>query len=119
MLVLLPGMWFLGTGTVITNDLRGRDRPGTASMLAGLAVFVTVVLDLTLIPPFGVIGAAIASDCAYAAFGIASLVVLARIVGVPVRVLLPTLRDIGVYRQLFQSLVRRLRPPVRAVDTAA
>ena len=45
-LILLPGMWFLGTGTVVAGDLRGRGRPGLSSAVAGAAVVITVVLDV-------------------------------------------------------------------------
>ncbi|HEY6962937.1 MAG TPA: oligosaccharide flippase family protein [Gaiellaceae bacterium] len=119
MLVLLPGMWFLGTGTVVTNDLRGRGRPGTASALAGAAVTVTVLLDLLLIPPFGVLGAAVASVCAYTVLGVASLITLARVVDVPVRALLPARSDLSLYRELALGLVRRARATPPTVDPAA
>jgi O-antigen/teichoic acid export membrane protein len=119
MLVLLPGMWFLGTATVVTNDLRGRGRPGTASLLAGIAVCVTVVLDLLLIPPFGVVGAAFASLAAYTVLGTVGLVLLARTVGVPVRALLPHRDDVSSYRGVAVSLLRRVRPASPSVDPAA
>lgn len=109
MLILLPGMWFLGTGTVITGDLRGRARPGTASALSGLAVVVTVGLDLALIPPFGVTGAAVASVCAYTVFGVASLVVLGRVTSVELRTLLPSFDELRAYRQILRGLVDRRR----------
>lgn len=47
MLILLPGIWFLGVGTVVQGDLGGRGRPGASSALAGLAAGVTVLLDFT------------------------------------------------------------------------
>ena len=93
MLILLPAMWFLGTGNVVASDLGGRGRPGTSSALAALAAGLTLVLDLILIPPYGVNGAAVASVCAYAVYGTASLVVLSRISGIPVRDLVVTRRD--------------------------
>ncbi len=114
MLILLPGVWFLGVGTVIQGDLGGRGRPGTSSKLAGIAAAVTVVLDLTLIPPFGVIGAALASVAAYTTFGVASLIVLHRVSEVPLRELvLPTRRDLGVYSQLARDALARLRGGAR------
>jgi O-antigen/teichoic acid export membrane protein len=100
MLILLPGMWFLGTGTLIGSDLSGRERPGLASALAGLAVLVTVGLDLLLIPPFGATGAAIASLGAYVVFGIASLIALSRLTGVSLPTLVvPGRSDFRLYRR--------------------
>jgi len=110
MLILLPGIWFLGVGTVIQGDLGGRGRPGTSSALAGLAAGVTVVLDFTLIPPFGVIGASVASVTAYTTFGVASLVTLHRVSGVAMRELLvPTHADLLLYWNLAHRVLARSR----------
>jgi O-antigen/teichoic acid export membrane protein/O-antigen ligase len=98
MLVLLPGVWFLGMGLVIQSDLGGRGRPGLSSKLAALAAGVTVVLDFALIPPLGVMGGAIASVCAYTTFGIASLIALHRVSSIPIRELVvPKRADFRLY----------------------
>jgi O-antigen/teichoic acid export membrane protein len=100
-LILLPAVWFLGTGAVVGGVLRGRGQPGAASALSGAAVIVTVVLDLALIPPFGITGAALASLCAYIVFGTSSAMYLARTIGVPVGTLLrPTRADLALYARL-------------------
>jgi O-antigen/teichoic acid export membrane protein len=110
MLILLPGIWFLGMGSVIQGDLGGRGRPGLSSALAGLAAVATVGLDLLLIPPFGVVGAAIASVVAYAIYGTASLIALSRVSGIPVRELIvPRRSDFARYAQALRSLPGRLR----------
>jgi len=77
-LVLLPGIWFLSTGNLVANVLAAHGRPGTGSLLAALQAGLTIGLDLALIPPFGAVGAALASTLAYTVFGLASLVVLGR-----------------------------------------
>lgn len=98
MLVLLPGVWFAGMGGVIQGDLSGRGRPGLSSQLAGLAAVVTVVLNLALIPPLGVLGAALASVVAYTTYGVASLIALHRISGITIRrLLVPTRADFALY----------------------
>jgi O-antigen/teichoic acid export membrane protein len=110
MFIILPGMWFLSTGAVVAGDLRGRGRPGASSALAGGAVAVTVVLDLALIPSLGVPGAAIASVVAYTVYGVSSLVVLARVSGIPLRRLtLPTRADLTLYRDVAGRALTRLR----------
>jgi O-antigen/teichoic acid export membrane protein len=110
LLVLLPGMWFMGTGSLVVGDLRGRGRPGLASAVKGGAALVTIGLDLALIPAFGVVGAAVASSLAYAAFGIGSLVVLSRLARVPIRRLaVPTRHDLALYRRVGSTLLGRLR----------
>jgi O-antigen/teichoic acid export membrane protein len=110
MFIILPGIWFLNAGTVVNASLGGRGRPGLTSMLSGVALAVTVLLDLLLIPPFGVTGAAIASLCAYTAYGIAALVVAGRITGIaPWRLVRPTLADLRVYSGAARMLLARAR----------
>lgn len=110
MLILLPGVWFLGVGVVVQGDLGGRGRPGTSSALAGLAAGATVVLDFALIPPLGAVGAALASVVAYTTFGMASLIALHRASGVSLRrLVLPTRSDLAQYRALPRRAVSQLR----------
>jgi O-antigen/teichoic acid export membrane protein len=110
MLILLPGIWFLGMGTVIQGDLSGRGRPGLSSTLVGVAAVVTVALDFALIPPLGVPGAALASVAAYSTYGIASLIALHRVTGIPVReLLIPTRQDFEAYRAVIRRGLAALR----------
>ncbi len=64
--VLLIGLAGSGVIGVISAFLQGAGRPGLYSAAVGAGLPVTVVLDLLLIPHFGVIGAAVASTAAYA-----------------------------------------------------
>ena len=112
--ILLPGVWFLGTSAVVASVLSGRGQPGLASTLAGATAVLTVALDLALIPPLGVPGAALASLIAYTAFGIASLITLSRVTGIPVRILVvPQRRDFHAYGA---ALRRVLSPAARGTD---
>lgn len=65
LLALLPGVVLLGSGKVLANELTGRGYPQYNSFTAGMALIVTILLDLVLIPRFGLLGAAIASTCSY------------------------------------------------------
>jgi O-antigen/teichoic acid export membrane protein len=65
MLVLLPGVVLLGGAKVLTNEIAGRGYPHYNSVNSGLALIITVVLDLLLIPRYGIVGAALASSIAY------------------------------------------------------
>jgi O-antigen/teichoic acid export membrane protein len=67
MLVLLPGVVLLGGAKVLTNEIAGRGYPHYNSVNSGLALILTVILDLVLIPRYGVLGAALASSLAYTA----------------------------------------------------
>jgi O-antigen/teichoic acid export membrane protein len=70
--ILLGGLAGGGVVGVVSAYLYGVGRPGLNSLGMGAGVVVTVVLDLLLIPRFGIVGAAVASSVAY----ITSLAVL-------------------------------------------
>jgi stage V sporulation protein B len=115
--IILPGVWFFGTGLVAANDLNGRGRPGLSSALSAVAVSITLGLDFLLIPPYGVTGAAIASLVAYTVLGVTSLIALGRVSGVRTRDLMPTRAELALYpaasRVVFsrvQSFVAGLSP---------
>jgi O-antigen/teichoic acid export membrane protein len=98
MYILLPGVFFLGCGQVVTGNLRGVGRPGVSSWLAAGAVVVTLGLDFALIPSHGIDGAALASSIAYIAYGTAGVVALSRVTELPIRSLaLVTRRDLRPY----------------------
>jgi O-antigen/teichoic acid export membrane protein len=73
-LLLLPGTWALGMWKNIMNDLAVRGYPAYKSYTSGVAVILTILLDIALIPGWGIAGAAVASSIAYyAAFGVGLL----------------------------------------------
>jgi O-antigen/teichoic acid export membrane protein len=69
LLLLLPGIWALGLWKNFMNDLSVRGYPTIKSYTSGVAVLLTVVLDILLIPRWGINGAAIASSIAYLTAG--------------------------------------------------
>jgi O-antigen/teichoic acid export membrane protein len=73
LLALLPGAVLLGGAKVLINEIAGRGYPHYNSISAGLALVLTVILDLVLIPRHGVLGAAIASSVAYTAIFVAAV----------------------------------------------
>jgi stage V sporulation protein B len=108
MLLLLPGVLFLGLGVVVSGDLQGRGRPSVSSSLAGMAAVITVGLDFALVPPYGVTGAAVASLIAYALYGTASVAVLARVADISLReLLLPRRADFEALRAFISSRRKR------------
>jgi O-antigen/teichoic acid export membrane protein len=63
--VLLAGMLLAGASGVASAYLYGRGSPGLNSIVLGIGLVITVVLDLLLIPRYGALGAATASTAAY------------------------------------------------------
>lgn len=74
--ILLPGVFAMTVGILAANHLIGFGRPGATAYAGATALVVTVVLDLLLIPRYGIIGAAIASTLAYTAYAIVTIVFL-------------------------------------------
>jgi O-antigen/teichoic acid export membrane protein len=77
--VLLVGMLLGGAAGVASGYLYARGRPGLNSVGMGIGVVLTVVLDATLIPAHGAMGAAIASTIAYLVSDGALIVMLLRL----------------------------------------
>lgn len=73
LLLLLPGVVLLGGARVLLDAIAGRGQPHYSSLCFGLGFLLTVVLDLLLIPRYGVPGASVASTLAYGTMFLASL----------------------------------------------
>jgi O-antigen/teichoic acid export membrane protein len=104
--ILLPGVWMLAYGNICAFVLGGKKRPGSSSLLAGAATVLTVILDLALIPPFGAVGAAIAATAASTLFGLASLLLVGRLIGTPAYKLM--LVTLGEARNYWNAAMTRL-----------
>jgi lipopolysaccharide/colanic/teichoic acid biosynthesis glycosyltransferase/O-antigen/teichoic acid export membrane protein len=63
--ILLIGLAPEGVAAVSSAFLYGTGRPGLSSLAMGAGLAVTVGMDLLLIPPFGAVGAAVASCAAF------------------------------------------------------
>lgn len=68
---LLPGVVAMSGGLMLSSYVFSRGRPILNTYSTAATVLVTLALDLVLIPPFGIEGAAVASSTAYTAtFGL-------------------------------------------------
>ncbi len=65
LLILLPGIVLLGGGKVLTNEITGRGYPHYNAVAAAVGLGFTILLDIVLIPKWGIAGAAVASSVAY------------------------------------------------------
>jgi O-antigen/teichoic acid export membrane protein/O-antigen ligase len=63
--ILLFGLVGEGVAGLVSAYLYGVGRPGANSLALGVSVVVTIVLDVTLIPRYHAVGAAVASAVAY------------------------------------------------------
>lgn len=79
---------------MIASDLKGRGRPGLASLGSAVMAVAIVALDVALIPRWGLVGAAVASIGAYTLSAVALLGWYRRVTGAPLTALLPGPADV-------------------------
>ena len=107
--LLLPGIVSLAPTRVIASYLSGIGKPIYTTYIAAGAVILTVVLDLLLIPPFGISGAAAASSIVYTCTAVASVVVFKFESGAGLmETLVVRPDDFARYRRVLNSTLRRL-----------
>ena len=92
-LILAPGAIGFLVMRVFATALMGAALPGRSSVPPMAALVTGVVLDLVLMPPYGASGAAVASTAAFAAGGIAGIVLYRRVDRFALRELAPGRTD--------------------------
>jgi O-antigen/teichoic acid export membrane protein len=107
--LLLPGIVSLAAARVIAGYLSGIGKPIYTSYIAAGAVVLTVVLDLLLIPPYGISGAAAASSIVYTCTAAASVWIFKLESGAGLmETLVVRLDDFVRYRRVLDSTMRRI-----------
>jgi O-antigen/teichoic acid export membrane protein len=107
--LLLPGIVSMAAAKVISSYLSGIGKPIYTTYIAAGAVILTVVLDLLLIPPYGIGGAAVASSIVYTCTAVASVWILRIESGAGwLETLVVRPDDFARYRRVVDSTVRRL-----------
>jgi O-antigen/teichoic acid export membrane protein len=95
---LAPGLLALGVTRSLSPYLLRLDRPWLMSGIALLALLVNVVLNLLLIPRWGVVGCACASSAGWLVFAGCQLAWFTRTTGTPTAALLPDRSDLARLR---------------------
>ena len=86
--------------------------PGMASSVAFAVAAVSLVLYFALVPPYGYIGAAVASSIAYATGFVINALIFRRFTGIGViRVLVPTAEEARRIAGVLGAVRRRLVGP--------
>jgi ribosomal protein S18 acetylase RimI-like enzyme len=87
-LYLLPGIISMVVTKIISADLNGRGKTQYTTYASVATVFLILVLDIILIPRFGIAGAAIAASIAYITSSIMMVTFFRRETGLPLRQIL-------------------------------
>jgi stage V sporulation protein B len=103
LLLLLPGTASLGLANLYFAELGGRGRAGYGSIVIAINSVMMILLDLVLIPLWGINGAAIASSVVYAMGFSFALFAVQRESGIRFRELILVRRDdLMIYKTLIQ-----------------
>jgi O-antigen/teichoic acid export membrane protein len=105
--VLVLGSFGMIALKLLGNALVAQGFPLLQSLAIGAGFALTVALDIMLIPPFGGLGAALASMIAYTAAGVVVAAAFARALEAPARELLPRPSDATALAHRARELVRR------------
>jgi O-antigen/teichoic acid export membrane protein len=108
LLILLPGLVAFASVNVLSAHVAGLGRPRLNLYVSLAGLVATLVLDLTLIPPFGMYGAAAASTVSYLSGAVVMALLFSRETGIRARSLIPLPADLV-------ALARRLGPLVGRV----
>lgn len=104
LVILLPGIIAFGIGGVLAADLAGRGKPQFAAY-SSLACFISnIILNIVLIPRFGISGSALASAISYWVDTLVILIAFLKISKKPLsEVLLIKTQDFKDYLRLLDS----------------
>lgn len=110
LLLLLPGIIVFSSANVLAAYLAGIGKPRLNLLVSCVSLVVTILLDLTLIPRLGIVGASIASTASYTVAAVMLVVLFTRETGASVRqVLLPSLADLKFVMTLARPMLVRAR----------
>jgi len=109
--LILPGIAVFSTVNILAAYLAGIGQPRLNLAVAVVALFVTISLDLYLIPKFDIVGASLASTASYSVSALLTVILYIRKTGSPLRqILLPTSEDLSFAMQLIRPLRKRSGP---------
>lgn len=115
LIALAPGVVALATARAISPYLVRSDQPKVMTLATTGAMVANIVLNLLMIPVWGIVGSAIASSIAYALLGAFYAGWLCRVAGLPAAALSPRLSDVMALSGLVRS-VGRSKPPIAQED---
>ncbi|MEE8391881.1 MAG: flippase, partial [Anaerolineae bacterium] len=78
LIVLSPGVVAMSLYKVLTRNFSSRNRQQVSVLVVAVGLTLNVILNALLIPHLAIVGAALASSCAYGAMGLALLLAFRR-----------------------------------------
>ena len=107
-LYLIPGVIIFSTGRVLANDFIGRGFPEINTYIAMVIALSNFILNLWLIPLYGIKGAAIATSISYTFDVIIKSIVFSKKNTVPYsEFIVMKISDFELYKNKFSSLLKK------------
>lgn len=108
--ILLPGIVAHSASRILANDIAARGKPLLNSFLSSLALVANIVLNILLIPKFGIEGAAWATTISYSAMYVGRVWLYSRISNNPIiKIVIPQQSDLVLYQRFGSLSIRWLR----------
>jgi len=106
--ILLIGIIAISGWNILANDLMGRGKPEINTYISAGSVILNIILNIFLIPKFGIIGAAWATTISYTILNLITVVVYVKISGNKIRdVLFLKKSDLKLYKNLLNNILKR------------
>ncbi|MAE70954.1 MAG: hypothetical protein CME06_10855 [Gemmatimonadetes bacterium] len=116
---LMPGVVLLSVSKVLSKHLSGTGHPGLSARASLISLIATLILDLALIPTFGLAGAALATTIAYGVHAALCTAGFRFLTGAPLAELaVPSGKDIRRVTTLIRDVFNDLPGAARGSETA-
>jgi O-antigen/teichoic acid export membrane protein len=110
MFLMLPGIIMISMYQILTRNFTSRNRQQVNIVAAGVALAVNLVLNLILIPRFGISGAAVSTGVSYSLAALILLVIFVRESGTSLgSTVLIRAADLASYPRMLSAAGARLR----------
>ena len=106
--ILLIGIFSLSLGKILANDIAARGKPELNALSNLVGLVVNVVLNIVLIPKFGISGAAMATSISYTLTAIIFLISFLKLTGLSLKELFIFNKDeINVFVSFINKFLKR------------
>lgn len=108
--ILMPGIVFLSVDRLLSQDLAGRGKPEMSMYTSITTIVLNIILNIMLIPTYGLAGAAFATSFSYSTAFFIKVIIFHRLTNQPfASILILNRRDLLLYKKLWIKIVNRRR----------
>jgi O-antigen/teichoic acid export membrane protein len=109
-LFMLPGVVLFSLSKILANDFVGRGYPEINSYIAIVVAFLNVILNIILIPKYGVVGAALSTSFCYGIDALIKVIYFSHLHKISLlKFVMIKKSDFKLYQTNFMSLINGLK----------